>query len=298
MKRILFVMLLMLAAPSVGSVFSALAQTPAPQMPPKVLRIIREEVKPYQETPHAKVESAWIKVFAKANWSVSQLSMTSMSGPPEAWFISSYDSFAAVEKEGQEFEKHPTLKNEVAQFANLDKDLLRGVSTIMAVFSKDLSYRSEQLMANLPKSRYFRIGSFHIRPGRDLEFSQTMALLIQGAEKARIGTGFAVYSIVSGAPGNTVFVFEAYQSLAEIDSLVTYDDAINAALGPENAKKLAGLWASSLESYEYNLFAFSPEMSNVSKEFAAADPDYWTPKPKPAAKPAAKKPTKKPDGGQ
>ena len=30
------------------------------------------------------------------------------------------------------------------------------------------------------------------------------------------------------------------------------------------------------------LYAFSPKMSYVSKEFASADPDFWSPKPKAA----------------
>ncbi len=51
---------------------------------------------------------------------------------------------------------------------------------------------------------------------------------------------------------------------------------------------------------ESNIYAFNPKISYVSKEVASADPDFWTPKVKPAAKPAAaaktegKKPAAKP----
>jgi hypothetical protein len=36
-------------------------------------------------------------------------------------------------------------------------------------------------------------------------------------------------------------------------------------------------------SSESTMFAVNPKMSNPSKEFIAADPDFWAPKPKPTA---------------
>jgi hypothetical protein len=45
---------------------------------------------------------------------------------------------------------------------------------------------------------------------------------------------------------------------------------------------------------ETNVYAFNPSMSYVSKEFAAADPKYWTPKPVAKRAPAPKKAAAKP----
>ena len=39
---------------------------------------------------------------------------------------------------------------------------------------------------------------------------------------------------------------------------------------------------------ESTLLTINPKMSYVSKEFAAGDPDFWTPKPVRAARPARK----------
>ena len=136
MKRSLIVMLLMLAAPSVSSFFTTLAQTPAPQMPPKVIGIGREEVKPFLDAAHVKVEAEWNSLFVKANWPVHQLAMTSMSGPPEAWFISGYESFAAIEKANQEFEKRPTLGADVARMGKLDNALINSTRGILANSSR------------------------------------------------------------------------------------------------------------------------------------------------------------------
>lgn len=40
---------------------------------------------------------------------------------------------------------------------------------------------------------------------------------------------------------------------------------------------------------ESNLYSINPEKSHVSKEFAAGDPEFWTPKPQVTAKPERKR---------
>ena len=83
---------------------SAMAQTPQP--PPKVLQIIREEVKPYMNAQHEKVETGWPAAQLKANWPYYALGLDSVSGPNEAWWLTGYESFAALEKNNKDFEKN------------------------------------------------------------------------------------------------------------------------------------------------------------------------------------------------
>jgi len=90
------------------------------------------------------------------------------------------------------------------------------------------------------------------------------------------------------------------KSLQEIDTARDRDSAVAAALGAENGPKVLKAISETVLTTESAIFAFSPKMSYVSKEFAAADPDFWTPKPKVAAKPAVapKKPADKAAGNQ
>jgi hypothetical protein len=70
--------------------------------------------------------------------------------------------------------------------------------------------------------------------------------------------------------------------------------AYQEALGEENRGRIRDLQGGAVQSSSSQVFAFSPKMSYVSKEFASGDPDYWTPKPAAAAKvPAMKKEEKK-----
>jgi hypothetical protein len=77
------------------------------------------------------------------------------------------------------------------------------------------------------------------------------------------------------------------KSLEEIDTTRARESAVNQALGAEDGQKLLKLISEVFLTTESSIFAFSPKMSYVSKEFAAADREFWAPKPKMAAKPAA-----------
>jgi hypothetical protein len=60
------------------------------------------------------------------------------------------------------------------------------------------------------------------------------------------------------------------------------------AFGADSLARYNKLQADIVISAEITMFAVNPKMSNPPKEFIAADPDFWAPKPKPAARPTAK----------
>ena len=83
-----------------------------------------------------------------------------------------------------------------------------------------------------------------------------------------------------------------YLVIAAMDSLKAMDTPAGAmsmaeAFGADNLAKYNKLQADIVISSEFTLFAVNPKMSNPPKEFIAADPGFWAPKP-PAAKPASK----------
>ena len=297
MKRTLTMVFLMLIASSVESILITIAQTPAPPPPPKVLRIAREEVKPYMDIAHAKVEVGWPKAWAKANRPYYWLAMTTLSGPAEAWFLNGYKSFADIEKDDKEFEKLPALKAETARLGQLDKEMLRGSRGIMATFREDLSYHAEVNMANM---RYFRVNTIRVRPGLNDEFIEYRKNIKAANEKLQSDSHYAIYQTVSGAPNGTFLIFTPMKSMAEMDPNPVRDKAFQDALGDENRKRLSELASKAIISNEPIHFAFSPEMSYVSKDFAASDKAYWSPRPKPVAKSPepAKKPADKTGAGQ
>jgi len=73
-----------------------------------------------------------------------------------------------------------------------------------------------------------------------------------------------------------------------MDEAPTRGLAIREAMGEANAAAMLKTSAEVTASSESFLFALNPRMSYVSKEFAAADPEFWAPKPPP--KPVAQPP--------
>jgi hypothetical protein len=132
------------------------------------------------------------------------------------------------------------------------------------------------------------------RPGKAEAFAAGVKHYQDAYARANIETPWAVYEVMEGAPSGTYLVLTPYKSLKEVDNLVAMEPKIIAAMGEEVFKNLNRESADFFISTESNMYTFSPKMSHVSKEFAAADPEFWSPKAKEAQPPSgvAKKPAK------
>lgn len=254
--------------------------------PPKVLQVIREEVKVGKGAAHEKVEAGYVHAFAKANWPEHYLAMTSVYGPPEAWFLLGYDSFAAIDKENKEYEKAAGLKAELEKLDTQDAEMISGVRRFVAVYRDDLSYHADTVQ--IGKYRYLEVITYRVRPGHDMEFAEAAKTVRAAYEKVGADVPWAIFQVVLGMPSPTFLVTVPMKSLDEIDAGFARRPKLLAAFGEEGVRKLNKMASEGYAFVDSNIFAFSPKMSYVSKESAALDPDFWTPKP--AAKPAAKAP--------
>ncbi len=264
-------LLLVVASSAVAS-----AQTPASEGPPKVLQIFREQVKPGKGSAHEKVEAGWPRAFAKAKWPTNYLAMTTMTGPPEAWFLSGYESFGAWGKDQQNVEQSPALQRELERLAALDGELLSGVRSVVALYREDLSYRPNIKVGEM---RYFTVTTLTVRSGYDSAFADSRKIVNAGHEKAKMDEHFAIYQVVSGMPGPTYLVFIPMKSLEEADlAQESHKKPYQDALGEEGRRQLREFTRAGIVSGESALFALSPKMSYPSKEVIAADPEFWAPK--------------------
>ncbi|MDP9360010.1 MAG: hypothetical protein M3P29_01025 [Acidobacteriota bacterium] len=271
-----------------GSALSVLAQMPPG--PPKVLQIYREEIKPGKGAAHAIVEAGWPRALTKANWPTNYLAAVAITGPSEAWFMTGYDSYAAWETDSRNYDKNPALKKELDQLEAKDGELRSGGRSMVASLREDLS---KDATVDLPKMRYFRIITFRVRPGHEGQFADGVKIVQAGYDKAKLPAHWAVYQLTGGMPGPTFFVFAPMKSLAEIDDSLGSSRTLMEAEGEDGVKKLATIGSEAFVSTESNIFEFNPTMSYPSKEWVAADPDFWKPKAAPAMKSESKKPAAK-----
>ncbi|MGA2742972.1 MAG: hypothetical protein ABSG65_36735 [Bryobacteraceae bacterium] len=253
-------------------------ETPSPV--PKVLMVVQEQIKEGREAAHARSEEAWPRIFQKGNvTTMYYLGMTAESGPSEAWFLEHYDSFGGMEKARAAVDESPLAADlEAANAA--DGELRTGSRNLLAVFRNDLSYHAAEAMSTLPKCRHMGVTVLRIKYGHEADLAQLAKLLIDGDEKSNSDQPVLAYQVVSGGPSGTYLLFSPMDSLARMDAAPARMAAARQAMGDRNQKHFDMLAPEVVQSTESLLFAFNPRMSYVSKEFAAADPEFWNPKPK------------------
>src|SRR5262249_26332939 len=276
----------------VSTALQAAAQPPTNSPPPKVLSIFREDVKASRTGAHEKVEAGYVAALRKANWPVFSIALTPVAGPNDAWFINAYDSFEAMEKDRRAIDKNAELSREFERLDALDAEFRTNQRGFVAFFREDLSYHPT---IDLAQIRYFEIITLRARPGHDSEFTEAAKAIRAAFEKKNSPEDhYAIFQVEAGLPAGTYFVFIPMKSLREIDRNMSPENqqAFMKAFGESGFKKFEKLVADSVLSEEVAIYAISPKMSYVSKEFAAAGGDFW--KPSLAARPVGvKKPAPK-----
>jgi hypothetical protein len=254
---------------------------------PRILMVVTEQIKEGREAAHAQAEQAWPRIFQKGNVASHYIGMTSESGPSQAWFLEPYDSFGGMEKTRAEIQQSPLAAD--LEAANVqDGELRTGSRTWLTVFRGDLSYHAAEAVSSLAKCRHMGVTVLRIKYGHEADLAQLAKLLIDGDEKSNAAQPVMAYQVVSGGPSGTYLLFSPMESLARMDEAPARSAAARQAMGDRGQKHFDSLAPEVVQSTESFLFAFNPRMSYVSKEFAAADPEFWNPKPKPPAKPKRK----------
>ncbi|HYL38182.1 MAG TPA: hypothetical protein VEV17_19855 [Bryobacteraceae bacterium] len=265
----------------------ALFAQPAPD-PPKVLRIFREDVKEGKGPGHEKSEASFMEAAAKAQYPANILGMTTLTGTPQAWFLEAHDSFDSIAKAEAALDKP-----EFETLEALDAEFISGSRSWIAVYQPDLSFHGQEMMQALPKARYFNVTMMRVQSGHDQEFAEIGHMAVDASQKSINDQPVAVYQVVSGMPDGTYLLFEPSASLKALDSADERSRAMLQAMGDSGAARFLKAIRDNIASAEALLFVINPKMSYVSKDIAAADPDFWNQKPAELAKPAARKPAAK-----
>jgi hypothetical protein len=287
MKRLAGSRLALFALFAAGMSGMAVGQDkPIDKMPPKVLTITREYTKPGKNgTPHEKTESLFVQAMAHAKWPTHYLAVESLSGQSRALFLTGYDSFAAWEKDVLASQKNTTLSAALDHANAVDGELLSEVDSGVFVFREEYSLRPE---VDIAHTRYFEISKYQVRQGHDKDWDAIVKLVTEAYKKIP-DAHWATYSAQYGSPDTTYIIFNPMKSASEIDRNFAMGKEFEAAMGEDGMKKLLELTAAGIESSQTNLFVFNPRMSYPQEEWVKADPEFWKPKPAPAAV-AAKKP--------
>jgi hypothetical protein len=269
------------AALALGVANTVLAQTGLPTSQPNLLQIYREEVKVGHNAEHEKVEVGWPAAFEKAKSPYYYIALVSLTGAPEAWFVSPFESHQA-QAESMKLERgNAALAAELARLQRADADHLTNARSLQAVARKDLSHGDYPETA---KQRFWEITTFRVRPGHGDEFAAVAKAYGAAVSRSGANTSYRVYEVIAGMPTPTYLVFSSLVSYGDFDKMMSNDEAITKSFSPDDQKAFQKFFSEGLISSDTQRFELSPHMSYVSAEVRASDPAFWIPK-KPAVKP-------------
>jgi hypothetical protein len=260
-------------------------QPASPAGPPEILVLVHQEFQFGQENARQKLDTSISRACNKINVPSSWIDLESVTGKPERLSFDPFDSFEqagdALANWGQVFAAHP----ELAQMQNELRALQTSERTIIAVRRSDLSYQANSI--DLSKARFMRVLEVRVRPGHDEDFVDAFKVLRAAYLKIRADMPWVVYQVNVGMPSPTFLAFVPMRSLKQNDDLLSWRSLLREAEGDTGAGRTQQVARDAYISSESNLYAISPEMSHVSKEFAAGDPAFWSPQPVAAADPGS-----------
>jgi hypothetical protein len=266
----------------------ALAQE-TPQMgPPKVLLIVREEIKPGMMPAHTRHSGEFVQVFNQLQTPNRRIAMVPVAGNEnEVFYITGAQSFAEIETINRSTDQkmgsaNGTMRVKLDALEKEAPGMHSAMRDMMAVFRPELSFNPG---VNIAQMRYFTVTTTRIRPGFDGVYQEYVQKLINVVrQKANItNLHVAVFQVVSGAPGGTYLSFRPMKSLAEMDNPVGMK--VRAAMSDDQRKDADKAVREAIMSTEVTTYAFAPSMSYVDREFAAMDSAFWSPKPQTAVRP-------------
>jgi hypothetical protein len=278
------------------SAFSqAFAQTPATHGPPPVVLIVREDIKPGMMGAHNRHSAEFAGIFNKLQSPNHRIALVPVAGSEnEVIYLTGAATFAELEgmQKATDDKMAAASGNMKADLDRLDKEapaLHAGMRDMLAVLRSEYGYGPA---VDLPTMRYMAVTTVRLRPGQEDQYAELLKLQKAARDKAKAELHVAAFQVIAGTPNTTLMFFRPMKSLAEYDLRI--GPRVREAMSEEQQKKVDKLAAESIVFTETSVYAFSPQMSYVSKEMIAGDPAFWTRKAEMAVKPKPKKRVAKP----
>jgi hypothetical protein len=231
---------------------AAIAFAAAAQVPPPILRIVRN---PVFNADHP---------YARANAVIEVLGMRSLTGTGEGWIVEQHPTFVSIEDLDKAMGNSDPSNWIEPRTAPADEVLGPG-RILIAYYHEGWGYHSEDAVRMLPRARFFNVTIYRVRPDGDNDMESLMRARHSRLDSMNINQPDLVYHVISGGSSGLYLV------LAPIVSLRTMDErASRTALEVELKQPSAAEFGR-----EMLTFRIDPALSYVSDDFAAADKTFW-----------------------
>jgi hypothetical protein len=279
-------------------VLSATAALAQEAGPPKVIALSREEIKPGRGAAHARSAASFVAAANKANAPLHRIALVPISGDDNAVvYLQAFGSFADVEASYKQMQEtvaaNAAFKAELDRLDREEVDQHASQRTAYYTLRADLSYEP-RTADQTAKARFMSVTTTRIKPGRAPDYVDYIKSLNVARKKAGVDAHTAVYQVATGAANGTFLVFSSLRSLSDLDDMRERTEqsqkALDDALGGAEVVRQRRLLISEIVADGFNtIYAMEPSLSRPTAQIAAADPDFWNPKPAASVKALASK---------
>ena len=282
-KRKRFLKTLVVSAAILAGLFAASARpmraqdgNPATAGPPKFLNMIHQELKPGRVWEYDELEASIARIYAREAIPVYWLELESITGPSEVLYLNLFDSSEDLVKSQKALSAALAAHPELAQTQDrlLQENTSSG-TTVLGVRRDDMGYRANSI--DFSKMRTLRLTTIFAHPGYERAFAEAEWSLSGAQEKANAKVAWAVYEVTAGLPEPAFVIVTPMQSLAGVDDGLETNQALQKADGGALEQHLQELARIAYGASDSRLYSVHPKASHVSKEFAAGDPNFWSP---------------------
>lgn len=249
-------------------------------VPPAMMAVTCEWVKPGMGPAHDQHEEAWARASEAVKGAAPSLAVQSTTGLAETCWITSVSSYAQLGKNNELYNKDPGYAALMPSLVGNDAKFISDYRSYIAVLRPDLSAGA---MPNVLTRRVMEWSEWRIRPGNGAAFAAAAKAYTAASKRAGLNPEFRVFQVMQGAPGETYWIFTSQTAMAGFDVMMASDPKIFAAFTPEDAKLFDDFFAKAVMSMNSNIWAYNSAQSTLTAEQRASDP-FWKLKPKAAPK--------------
>ncbi len=173
--------------------------------PPQILEIYRDYLKPEAVAANRRLENRAEHLCRALDFRHPYLTIESVSGPKEMWYLNGFESQADVEKLRREYQQNTKLMGALSEIVQQKASLKRAESTDeFARYRSDLSRGDPWIMG---RGRFLVIVFFHRGPplsGTVFELNDGRRMLLRSVETSSEARAIA------GSAGSTARIFRSY----------------------------------------------------------------------------------------
>jgi hypothetical protein len=241
--------------------------------PPAVALFLHQAVFSGKTANREKTEAGLSRACDRLDAPKLWLDLESLTGDPEALVFFPYESYEQMEQSNADWAKFLASHPDLGRMQEEVGSLIGSERKIIALRRDDLGYLAESI--DLSEARFVHVLEVHLFPGHESDFAEAFKILADAYGKIQADTPWVVYQVDAGTAAPTFLVLRPMAEMKQNDDLLASSANLIDSEGEQGSETLKRIAREAYASTESNMYAISPEMSHVSKAFAATDPDYW-----------------------